>query len=104
LDSGTPPHVEVVMRYTDPVIREAYGRYCGELAARGGGEWVLPLVRMWDQSGFKEWLVLVVQKAEAGMDDSQEMEGVERDEDVELEEAAKTLLKLKLGGDAQACC
>ncbi|KAH6842275.1 hypothetical protein B0I37DRAFT_195061 [Chaetomium sp. MPI-CAGE-AT-0009] len=89
--TGPAPHAGVLMRYTDRAICDAYARLCGELAARGDGAKVMALARMWDQPGFRERLVLMVQRAERRVR-----------EDAECIEAAKTLMLMRHGRNGQA--
>ncbi|EAQ84408.1 predicted protein [Chaetomium globosum CBS 148.51] len=88
--AGPSPHTEVLMRYTDPAIRDIHVRICGELVARGDGARAMPLAKMWDQPGFRERLVVAVGELVA----SKAMV-----EERKRKEAASALVEMRQGGE-----
>ncbi|KAH6617576.1 hypothetical protein F5144DRAFT_586848 [Chaetomium tenue] len=102
--TGPSPHNEVLMRYTDPAIREVHVQICGELVARGDGARAMPFVKMWDQAGFRERLVVAVGQALASKAMEEEKKRNETaskamEEERKRNEAASALVKMSQGGE-----
>lgn len=89
-----PPHEEVLMKYTDPVIRSIHARFCEELVARGEGQRVKPLARMIEDRRWRSKFLAAVDEVEAA---NKERKAREEAEQNRVLEAAGALLMLKNG-------
>jgi hypothetical protein len=94
---ASPPHTEVVMKYTAPLIRDMHGQACRDLIARGQGHKAKSLAKMLQVAKFKDMFVAAVGNVEA---EHKERKAREEEERIKVLEAAGALMMMRAGWGA----